>query len=256
MTTHAAPMVRTEQRGRVRTIVLDRPEKRNALSQAMWLALRDALVEASDDDGTSVVVLTGTGDSFTAGQDLGEMADPSVLAGEEPGFLALMPVVEELRKPLVASVNGVGVGIGMTILLHCDLVVVADEARVRAPFVSLGVTTEASASVLLPATIGWQQACRVLFTEPWLTGPELVELGMAVRSVPRAELAAVTDELAQQVAGLPLASLIATKELLLAGRLDAIRAARHRELAVFERLVGDATNAAALSAILERETGG
>jgi enoyl-CoA hydratase/carnithine racemase len=233
----ARPGIHTSDDGRVRTVVMDRPGRKNALDQAMWLGLRDALEAAAIDDGISVVVLTGAGDAFTAGQDLGELRDPEAFGEQVPGFVQLMPVVERFPKPLVAAVNGVGVGIGLTILLHCDLVLVADEARVRAPFISLGVTTEASASVLLPAIVGPQEAARILVTEPWLDGAELVRLGIALRSVPRAELAGEAAALAASIAALPLASILATKRLLIAGRIDAITAAREREVAEFEHLV-------------------
>lgn len=225
---------------RVCTIVLDRPAKRNALDQAMWLALRDRLEDARTDPGVSVVVLTGAGAAFTAGQDLQEISDPTALSEDVPGFVQLMEVLERFDKPLMAAVNGVGVGFGLTVLLHCDLVLVAEEARVRAPFLSLGVTTEAAASVLLPSVVGWQRAANLLFTELWLSGPELVEYGIALRCLPGDDLLAEATTLAREIAAMPLASIVETKRLLLAGRADAVRAATVRELAAFERLVGDA----------------
>ena len=92
-------------------------------------------------------------------------ADPTVFEGQEPGYQRYMPVLESFPKPIVAAVNGVGVGIGLTMLLHCDIVLMSDQARLKVPFISLGVTTEASASLLMPATMGWQRAAEVLFTE-------------------------------------------------------------------------------------------
>lgn len=242
-----APVLLVDDTAGVRTCTFNRPERRNAFNQALWVALTVALREAAADDAISCVVLTGAPGAFTAGQDLGEMADPSVFEGVEPGYRQLMPVVETFPKPLLAAVNGVGVGIGMTILLHCDVVIMAESARLRAPFISLGVTTEASASLLLPATVGWQEAAHLLLTEPWIDAAEAVRLGLALRNVPDAELHDTVHALASHIAALPLGPLVATKQLLLEGRVDAVRAARAREEAVFERLVGEAANAAALA---------
>jgi enoyl-CoA hydratase/carnithine racemase len=234
----AEPILLIDDTDRVRTCTFNRPERRNAFNQPLWLALTEALRDAAVNDDIGCVVLTGAPGAFTAGQDLSEMADPSVFESQEPGYRHLMPVVEAFPKPLIAAVNGVGVGIGMTILLHCDLVVMAASARVKAPFISLGVTTEASASVLLPATVGWQEAAHLLFTEPWVDATEAVRLGLAWRAVPDDELVTTVRELAAPIAALPLPSLTTTKSLLLEGRRDAVAAARAREDAAFERLVG------------------
>jgi len=235
----------------VRLITLSRPKQLNAFNQDLWFALRDALVDARERDSIACVVLTGSGRGFTAGQDLAEMADPSVFANEEPGYRALMPVLENFPKPLIAAVNGVGVGIGLTILPHCDIVLMSEEARLKAPFVSLGVTTEASASLLLPIAIGWQAAAHLLFTEPWVDAAEALRLGLAWRVVPAEALLDESMALARQIGAMPVASLVATKSLMLAGRVDAVRAAREREEVEFERLVGSAQNQAALAAFFE-----
>ncbi len=239
----------------VRQLTMNRPDARNAFNQDLWLAMRDALLAASTDDGVRCVVVTGAPPAFTAGQDLREMADLELMAeraraGEEPGYRAFMPVLEGFSKPLVAAVNGVGVGIGLTMLLHCDLVLMGESARLKAPFVSLGVTTEASASLLLPQLVGWQEAAHLLFTEPWIDSALAKRLGIAWKVVPDDELIGEARELAATIAAMPLASLVATKQVMLAARADAVVAARAREEAVFERLVGDQTNAAALQSFL------
>jgi enoyl-CoA hydratase/carnithine racemase len=234
-------------RAGVRLLTCDRPESRNAFNQDLWCAARDALVDAGDDPTIKCVVVTGSGGAFSAGQDLTEMADPSSMGdGEEPGYRTFMPVLESFPKPLLAAVNGVGVGIGLTMLPHCDLVFMSDDARLKVPFVSLGVTTEGSSSVMLPATIGWQNSAYVLFTEPWIDAAMAVETGLAWRRCAPGDLLAETLEVADQIAAMPVSSLVATKQLMLAGRLDAVRAARAREDAEFERLVGSPDNMAAL----------
>ena len=233
-----APVLLVEDADGVRTLTLNRPEVLNAFNQDLWYSTAEALEEAADDDDVRCVLLTGAGRAFSAGQDLGEMNDPSVFQDREPGYQRFMPVLESFPKPVVAAVNGVGVGIGLTMLLHCDLVLIADTARIKVPFISLGVTTEASASLMMPTVMGWQRAAEVLFTEPWIDAEQAVADGIALRVVPADRLMDEARALAGHIGGLPLAPVVATKRLLLAGRLDAVRAARERELGAFEDLVG------------------
>lgn len=235
----AGPVLLVDDADGVRLLTLNRPAALNAFNQDLWYAVAEALEEASADDDLRCVVLTGTGRAFSAGQDLGEMSDPSVFEGREPGYRRLMPVVEAFDKPLLAAVNGIGVGIGLTVLLHCDLVLIAESARLKVPFLSLGVTTEASASLLMPTVMGRQRAMEVLLTEPWIDAHQAVADGLALRVVPDDALRDETMALARHIGTLPLAPLVATKRLVRDGRADAVRLARERELAAFEHLVGD-----------------
>jgi enoyl-CoA hydratase/carnithine racemase len=140
--------LREETQDFVRTLVFDRPEARNAFDAQQYRLLTGALDRAADDDLVKVVILTGAGEAFTAGQDLAEMALPAAGAtgGEHP-FGACLDRVIGFDKPLLAAVNGVGVGLGLTILLHCDVVFIAKGARLRVPFVSLGVVPEAASGI-------------------------------------------------------------------------------------------------------------
>ncbi len=230
-------MLLIEDDGGARVLTLNRPAQLNAFDQALWHATAEALEAAAADDAVRCVLITGAGRAFSAGQDLGEMADPTVFEGQEPGYQRYMPVLESFPKPIVAAVNGVGVGIGLTMLLHCDIVLMSDQARLKVPFISLGVTTEASASLLMPATMGWQRAAEVLFTEPWIGADQAVADGIALRAVPHDRLLDEARALAGHIGGLPLGPLLATKALMQAGRADAVAAARTREVAEFEHLV-------------------
>jgi len=242
-------VLRVDDGDGVRLLTLDRPEALNAFNQDLWCATTDALTDAAADPAIGCVVITGAGRAFTAGQDLTEMADTTKFTdGEEPGYRVLMPVLESFPKPLVAAVNGVGVGIGMTMLPHCDIVFMAQGARLKAPFVSLGVTTEASASLLLPATIGWQEAAHLLFTEPWVDATEAVRLGLAWKACPPESLLDEAMAEARTIGAMSVPSLMATKQLMLAARADAVRVAREREELEFQRLVGSPENMAALQA--------
>ncbi|HKE77432.1 MAG TPA: enoyl-CoA hydratase/isomerase family protein [Acidimicrobiales bacterium] len=231
-------LVRVEDRGAVRLLTLDRPEALNAFDSPLYRAAGAALTAARADDGVSVVVITGAGRAFSAGQDLDEMARLAGGEAIESGFPVLLDALESFDKPLVAAVNGPAVGIGFTMLPHCDLVLVAEGARLRTPFAEMGVPPEAASSVLFPARMGWQRAAEVLFTSPWLSAEEAVECGIALRTVPPGDLLPEALALADRIAAAPLAALRAIKATMLAGRADAVAAARAREDQAFARMWG------------------
>lgn len=239
-----------ETRDYVRTLTMNRPDARNAFNSEQWSALRDALADASADNGVRVVILTGAGKAFTAGVDLTEMAAPP--GGGEHPFGSCMEQVIDFDKPLIAAVNGVGVGFGLTVLLHCDLAIIAAGARLKVPFVSLGVVPEAASSYLLPLQVGPQQAAEILYTADWVSSSRAVEIGLALREVPPEDLMPEARALAARVAVHPLGSLRHTKRLVRAGRIDAIRAARRREDEGFAVRVGSPENVEAITAFLQK----
>lgn len=222
----------------MRLVTFDRPDVLNAFDSALYRAVAAALDAARDDDGVHVVVLTGAGRAFSSGQDLDEIA--RLASGEQvdSGFPALLDSLQAFDKPLVAAVNGAAVGIGFTLLPHCDLVLAADTARFRTPFAAMGVPPEAASSVLFPERMGAQQAARVLFTSAWLDADEAVALGVALRTAPAASVVDEALALAAEVAANPLPALRAIKATLLAGRNAAVTAARRREDAAFARTFG------------------
>jgi enoyl-CoA hydratase/carnithine racemase len=233
-------------------LVLNRPKQRNAFNHAMWTELREALADARADDRVRAVVVTGAEGAFSAGQDLGEMGRREEDGDREHGFARFMDELCAFDKPLVAAVNGVGVGIGLTLLLHCDLVFIAEGARLRAPFVSLGVVPEAASSYLLPLQLGHQRAAEVLFTAEWIDARRAVELGIASRLVPPGELLPAALARAEEIARQPLGSPRHTKRLLLAHRREGIRRAREGEDAGFRERVGTAENVEAIRAFFEK----
>lgn len=234
-------------------LTLNRPERKNAFDETMWRETRDALAEAQANDAVRAVVVTGAGDAFSAGQDLGQMAQPrAAIADEGPGFPGFMDRLVAFDKPLLAAVNGVGVGIGLTMLLHCDVVWIAESARLRAPFVPLGVVPEAASSYLLPQQIGHQRAAELLFTAEWLDAARAVELGIATRVLPLERLLPELRAFAAKIAEQPLGSLRWTKRMLLAVRAEGVAAARAREDRAFGVRVGSPENVEALRAFLEK----
>lgn len=246
-------VLKVEQQDRICVLTFNRPEQLNAFNDDLYDAVTHALKRAASDDDVSVVVITGEGRAFTAGQDLAELENPRRHDDPEAhGFPLFIATVESFPKPLIAAVNGLGVGIGLTLLPHCDLVLMAEDARLRAPFVSLGVTVEAGNSFLLPATVGWQAASHLLYTANWIDATRAVEIGLAFRAVPSSELIAETMAMAADIAAMPLDSLVGTKQLLLDSRLDFIRAARNRENVTFASLRGGPANRAAIEAFRKK----
>jgi enoyl-CoA hydratase/carnithine racemase len=237
--------LRSEDVDGVRILTWDRPEVRNALDDALWDATRDGLTSAAGDDEVRCVVLTGAGGAFTSGQDLTEMVDPPHHpdGGEHHGYRGFIGVLESFDKPLLAAVEGVAVGFGATVLPYCDIVWIAAGARLKVPFMTLGVTTEAAGSLLLPDRMGWQAAARFIFTADWLSAQEAVDCGLALELTPDGEALEQALRTARRIAEMPLASLRTTKQLMVAGRMDAARAARQREDAAFVDLVAAMTAA-------------
>ncbi|CAN5736250.1 enoyl-CoA hydratase/isomerase family protein [soil metagenome] len=237
-------VLHTDDAGAVRTLTFDRPEARNAFDVHLYSRLAAALDAARADDEVRVVVLTGAGRVFSSGQDLDEMAalaSGTAPEGAEHGFRSLLAAVEAFDKPLLAAVNGAGVGIGFTLLAHCDLVWMADTARLKVPFAEMGVPPEAASSVLLPQRMGRQQAARVLLTGDWVTAEEAVNMGLALAVVPAADLVETVAAEAARIAVHPLAGLRAVAGLLRAGEADAVTAARQREETAFTALLASFT---------------
>jgi enoyl-CoA hydratase/carnithine racemase len=232
--------VDVEDAGAVRLLAFNRPEVRNAFDVPQYDAAAAAIADAGDDDTVRVLVLTGRGPAFSSGQDLGEMA--SFASGEtEPGtsggFRGFLDALEGCPKPVLAAVNGVAVGVGFTMLAHCDLVLLDEDVRLRAPFASLGVAPEAASSVLFPLLLGRQLAAQVLLLGDWLTATEAADAGLALRVCPRGTVLAETMALATRLAEQSPVAVREIKRLLREPwRLD-VREARWREDHAFARLL-------------------
>lgn len=216
--------------GAVRLLTLDRPGARNAFNKALYDGVRLALDEAAADDSIAVCVITGAADIFSAGQDLKALAGLKDNPEEAEGFDPFARALARFDKPLIAAVNGAAVGVGTTLLLHCDLVLASDTARFKLPFVGLGLVPEAASSLLLPATIGPQAATYYLLTGDWMDAEAAVARGLAWRRYPPERLLEEAVHLARHIAEAPLESLRNTKRLLQAARADAVQAALDREI--------------------------
>jgi enoyl-CoA hydratase/carnithine racemase len=203
--------------GRVRTLRFDRPDKLNAFTAQGYDALTERLQAAAGDPGVAVCVITGTGRAFSAGVDLHAVSTPE---GSKELGVHFNPMIEALAtfpKPLIGAVNGLAVGLGATLLLHCDLVVIDETALVRMPFVALGTCAEASSSWLLPKRVGPQQAMWMVLSGRAFTADEVVANGFALAKAPAGQAHAKAVELATELAAHEIAALVANKALLREG---------------------------------------
>ena len=243
----------------VRVIAFNRPAVRNAFDTTMYQEVTAALRAADGDETVGAVVLTGRGTAFTSGQDLAEMAaiaTGTAVEGAGQGFMGLLECLIDLSVPLLAAVNGVAVGLGFTLLPHCNLVLVDAGARLRVPFAELGVPPEAASSVLFPAVMGWQQAARVLLTSDWVSAPELVELGLALKVCDEGTVLDETVALAARIAAHPRAATRASTSLVRAARRDAVVEANRREQAAFGTLLAGAVGSGTLAEFAARPAAG
>jgi enoyl-CoA hydratase/carnithine racemase len=222
----------------VTTLEIARPEKKNALTLQMYEIMAEALRAAGVDTSVRAVLIIGQPGAFTAGNDLHDfMQQPP--SGEDSPVLRFMHALRQCDKPVVAAVTGLTVGIGVTLLLHCDLVYIADDARLSMPFVSLGLVPEFGSSLVLPRLMGHTRAAAKLMLGESFTGAEAVELGIANAALPAAEVTAHARRVAERFNELPAGAVRDTKRLLRAGTNDEVERAMRAEAALFvERLQG------------------
>lgn len=244
-----------DDQNRVRTLTLNRPEALNAFNEALYDATAQALFDAALDPEVSVVLLTGSGRGFSAGTDLAEMqariTDPDFEEGRY-GFRGLVESLGSFPKPLVCAVNGVGVGIGTTILGYADLAFMSSTARLKCPFTSLGVAPEAASSYLLPQLVGRQNAAWLLMSSEWVGAAEALRMGLVWRVCEPEALLPEARRHAEILAARPLSSLMAVKHTIVEPIRPEMAAASARENAHFAELMGAQANAAALADFAKR----
>jgi enoyl-CoA hydratase/carnithine racemase len=235
----------------IATIRLARPEKKNALSRAMYGALAAAIAEAERDAAIRVILLAGGAD-FTAGNDIGDFA-----ASREPGEVGaafdFLEAMLHVAKPVVAAVRGHAVGIGTTLLLHCDVVVASETARLMMPFTRLALVPEAGSSLLLPACVGPAQANWWLLSGTPFSGLEAQRAGLATRAVPDAEVEAAALEMARHLASLPPGAVRESKRLIRAPGRAALQAAMAAEREAFSARLRSEEAQAAFAGFLSRK---
>ena len=241
----------TQRDGGVFAIGFNRPQRRNAITAAMYDALADAFRQAEDDPAVRVVLVHGLPDAFTAGNDLQDFIERPPSTEDTPVF-RFLEVMSRAKKPIVAAVTGPAVGIGTTMLLHCELVYAGDNARFQLPFTSLGVVPEFASSHLLPMIAGYQRAAELLLLGEPFDAARAYEAGFVTRVLPAAEVLPAAREAAAKLARLPASSVRLTKELMKSGHAAAIAERLRAEGVHFRRMLGEPAAREAIAAFLEK----
>ncbi len=237
--------------GRVRMIRIHRPEKKNALTQAMYASLADAIAQAESDAQVRVLLLTGTDELFSAGNDIADFASNFTLDESSPVSRFLRGLATA-AKPVVAAVNGPAIGIGTTMLLHCDLVYCGRDARFQLPFVNLGVVPEGGSSLILPAIMGHRQAAELLLLGDPFDAETARASGIVNAIVADGEVLPHALAVAQALAAKPPAALRSSKQLMKRWSADAVRSAMDEEATLFAQLLHSPEAAEAMQAFMER----
>lgn len=237
-----------ENKNGVLLLTFNRPEKKNAINNAMWVELRETLEKAQQDDDVGVVVLYGAGKDFCAGVDLSDFGEAE---GEHP-YAACARTVAAFEKPLIGAARGIAVGGGATILFHADVVYVGESLRMRLPFVSLGLVPEFASSFLLQANIGAQRAAELMYTAEWIDAKRAVETGIAARSFADDSLLQEAMEKAAEMAQWPVNSLRETKRCMKVAHQAGIAAAFDAEHEGMEKQAGSPENIEAITAFIEK----
>jgi enoyl-CoA hydratase/carnithine racemase len=227
----------TSKAGGILKIEFNRPERKNAITGVMYQTMADALVDAESDPAVRAILITGKPEIFTAGNDLDDFMKNSapvegVPADARPVF-QFMRALSGSTKPVVAAVSGAAVGIGTTLLMHCDLVYAADNAKFSMPFAQLGLCPEFASSLLLPQLAGYPRAAEKLLLGEAFLAPEALQMGLVSKVLPVDELLGFAESQAAKLVALPAASIRATKALMKRARTGAINDTMTAENALF-----------------------
>jgi enoyl-CoA hydratase/carnithine racemase len=235
----------------VTTLEIARPEKKNALNRSMYDAMSEALSIAARDKHVRAVLITGQPGVFSAGNDLQDFAHHPPSGTHSP-VIRFQNALLHFDKPVVAAVTGLAVGIGTTMLLHCDLVYVSTDARMSLPFVTLGLVPEFASSVLLPRLLGHAKAAEILMLGEPFTGAQAVELGIANAALPAAEVLPHARRIAERFNELPPRAVRETKQLLRAKQRTGSAQAMRAETALYIELLRGPETKEALAAFFQK----
>jgi enoyl-CoA hydratase/carnithine racemase len=237
----------------VRTITLNRLERKNSITADMYGAMADALESAAGDTAVRVAVIQGHETVFSAGNDIGDFLNKPPAGMDSPVFRFLRGIAT-FPKPLVAAVCGPAVGVGTTMLFHCDLVYAGDNAAFSMPFVNLGLCPEAASSLLVPRMLGYHRAAEALLLgEPFMAEAAL-EVGLVNRVLPPMEANSYAQTVARKLAAKPISSLVETKALMKQGQQQAVLQQMQDEGAVFARMLGEPAAKEAFGAFMAKRT--
>ena len=212
--------IRTDLSDRILTLTIARPARKNALTQEMYAVLADAIDGANTDASVRAIVITGEGDMFTAGNDLNDFASLEERETGTPPVTLFLNAIRDTEKPLIAAVNGPGIGVGLTLLLHCDIAYIARSANLRAPFVQLGLVPEAGSSLLLPRMVGRSMANDILLARRILSAEEALACGLVSRVVEDGKVLDAALETARRIAASAPSAVLKSKALINMNRAE------------------------------------
>lgn len=261
-------LIKIEQSDGILTLSINRPDKKNALNLGMYLALADGLTAADGDDSVRVILISGSDDCFTSGNDLADFLSIAPAGPEypliQPDFIADPPTapaspvmqfltaISEARKPIIAAVNGLAVGIGVTMLLHCDLVYAGTSATFQMPFVNLGLCPEAGSTLLLPRIMGHQRAAELLLLGGVFNTDKACSIGIVTAAIPDNEVLVTARNSALQLAAQPASAVRLAKKLLKRDYAIPLRDTISEECAQFMARLKSPEAAEALQAFMQR----
>ena len=235
----------------VLTLTMQRPEKKNALNLAMYRQLTAALQQARQQSQTKVVVIQGDADCFTSGNDLQDFLSAGALDMQHP-VVQFLYEAASFPKPLIAAVAGLAIGIGTTLLLHCDLVYAAPASRLQMPFTLLGLCPEAASSLLLPQIAGYQRAAQYLLLGEAFTSEQAAQFGLVNEIVPAEQLLAFVATKAEKLAALSSEAVLSSKALLKAPQQALVQQVIGQELTDFQQLLSSDSCQQQLAAFFKR----
>lgn len=243
--------INSHQENGVLTLSFNRVDKKNSITAAMYGALADALVQAQQDKAVRVALVQGHESIFSAGNDIGDFLNRPPAGTESPVFRFLRAIAT-FPKPLLAAVCGPAVGVGCTMLFHCDLVYAGDNAAFSMPFVNLGLCPEAASSLLVPQMLGYHRAAQALLLGEPFGAETALEMGLVNKVLPPTEVNAYAQVQAQKLAAKPPSSLVETKRLMKQGQTEMVLAQMAQEGASFGRMLGEPAAREAFAAFMER----
>jgi len=244
-------LIRSDTEGRVARIRFDRLDKKNAITAEMYAQLGAALAAADGDSQVRAVLLHGSAECFTSGNDVTDFLNIQRRPGASPAR-ALFDALPNMKKPVVAAVGGPAVGIGSTMLLHCDLVFATPSARFQLPFVPLGIVPEFGSTFLLPLLAGYQRAAKLLLLGQPFTAQEALEAGIVTEVVPGEKLLEHAFQVCSALAALPPESIRLTKRLMRARYTETLAATIDEETRIFTERLSSPEAKEAMSAFLEK----
>lgn len=244
--------IQVSRDGAVQVVRINRPEKKNALTRAMYDVMTAALKEADASDDVAVHMIAGAGGVFSAGNDIGDFAKRATDLNRAGGASSLIGTLPLLKKPIVAAVDGLAIGVGVTMLFHCDIVYASPAASFRTPFLDLGLVMEAASSLTAPRVMGHQRAFELLCLGEPYSAEDAFRAGFVNRIVPAASLEAEAMKVAQRLAAKPPAALAEARRLLKGATPEEATSRIKEEGAVFADLLGSAEAKEAFAAFLEK----